>query len=99
MENSSSFFSNKACKYFPCHKTEDPDSFNCLFCYCPLYMLGDKCGGNFRYTEKGVKDCTDCTVPHRPESAEYIKSRFGDIKKRASRARSRKPAGDGEKKC
>ncbi|MBQ9912000.1 MAG: hypothetical protein IJM49_03120 [Firmicutes bacterium] len=36
MENSSSFFCNKECKYFPCHETKDPDSFNCLFCYCPL---------------------------------------------------------------
>ena len=52
------FFSNKECEYFPCHKGADPENFNCLFCYCPLYALGDKCGGNFRITEKGIKDCT-----------------------------------------
>ena len=41
------FFQNKECEYFPCHKNADKESFNCLFCYCPLYCLGDKCGGNF----------------------------------------------------
>ena len=39
------FFSNKECEYFPCHAGADPENFNCLFCYCPLYALGDKCGG------------------------------------------------------
>lgn len=38
-----SFFSNKECEYFPCHQGADPENFNCLFCYCPLYALGDKC--------------------------------------------------------
>ena len=79
MENSSSFFCNKDCKYFPCHKVEDTDTFNCLFCYCPLYMLGERCGGHFRYTKRGIKDCTLCTIPHRPDSAEYIRTRFAEI--------------------
>ena len=48
-----SYFSNKECEYFPCHKGADPENFNCLFCYCPLYALGDKCGGNFKFTDKG----------------------------------------------
>ena len=55
-----SFFQNRVCEYFPCHDTEKPEDFNCLFCYCPLYALGDRCGGGFQYTEKGVKDCTKC---------------------------------------
>ena len=59
------FFSNKECEYFPCHAGADPDNFNCLFCYCPLYALGDKCGGNFRMTETGIKDCTNCQLPHK----------------------------------
>ena len=42
-----SYFSHKKCEYFPCHKGVDPENFNCLFCYCPLYALGDKCGGNY----------------------------------------------------
>ena len=53
-----SYFSHKNCEYFPCHKGADPENFNCLFCYCPLYALGDKCGGNFHFTESGIKDCT-----------------------------------------
>ena len=44
------FFQNRACEFFPCHKGADAENFNCLFCYCPLYALGRKCGGNFRYT-------------------------------------------------
>lgn len=62
------FFQNSRCEYFPCHKTSDPEHFSCLFCYCPLYALGDKCGGNFTYTEKGIKNCTACLVPHRREN-------------------------------
>lgn len=51
MNQNYKFFNHKDCEYFPCHKTNDPDNFNCLFCYCPLYALKDKCGGNFRYTD------------------------------------------------
>ena len=66
------FFANRSCKYFPCHKGADPEDFNCLFCYCPLYALGPDCGGNFRLTKSGVKDCTGCLVPHRWENYEKI---------------------------
>ena len=52
------FFQNKECEYFPCHKVKNTENFNCLFCYCPLYALGDKCGGNFKYIEGGIKDCS-----------------------------------------
>lgn len=58
------FFQNKECEYFPCHKGIREEDFNCLFCYCPLYMLGKDCGGNFQYGENGVKDCKNCTRPH-----------------------------------
>ena len=66
------FFANRSCKYFPCHKTEDTDNFNCLFCYCPLYAMGPDCGGHFRYTKKSVKDCTGCLVPHKRENYPVI---------------------------
>ena len=66
------FFQNKDCEYFPCHKCTDTEKFNCLFCYCPLYVLGDKCGGAFTYTEQGIKDCSHCLKPHRPESYDAI---------------------------
>ena len=70
------FFQNKACEYFPCHKCADTDNFNCLFCYCPLYALGDGCGGNFRYTEKGIKDCTNCLIPHSPNGYDYVLAKY-----------------------
>ncbi len=84
-----SFFQNTACEYFPCHRTDRPEDFNCLFCYCPLYALGDRCGGNFRYTDGGVKDCTLCTVPHRRDSFGYITGRFAEV---AELARRKPPA-------
>ena len=79
MENSYRFFQNRACKYFPCHKMKDDSDFNCLFCYCPLYTLGDRCGGNCSYTDKGIKNCTDCTLPHDPKGYDYILKKFGDL--------------------
>ncbi len=79
MENSYRFFCNSACKYFPCHKGADEERFNCLFCYCPLYALGSGCGGNFSYTDDGVKDCSACLLPHLPEGYDYILSRWKDI--------------------
>ena len=94
-----SFFSHRDCEFFPCHKTDHPEDFNCLFCYCPLYALGRDCGGNFRYLDNGVKDCSACTVPHGRKSYSHIVSKFGDIVKAmqerelAARARS---AGQGE---
>jgi len=74
-----SFFAHVECEYFPCHETDDPDDFNCLFCYCPLYMLGSGCGGDFCYTEQGYKNCQNCTFPHRRDNYGNIKSRYADI--------------------
>ena len=31
------WFQNRECEYFPCHKGCGRRKFNCLFCYCPLY--------------------------------------------------------------
>lgn len=74
-----SFFQNTACQYFPCHKTENKENFNCLFCYCPLYALGKECGGNFTYTDSGVKDCSQCLVPHRRENYEKVLAKTDKI--------------------
>ena len=79
MKNSYCFFQNKDCAYFPCHKVEDDSNFNCLFCFCPLYALGDKCGGNCTYTENGIKDCSGCLIPHSAGGYDYILSRFSQI--------------------
>lgn len=58
------FCQNKNCEFFPCHKFEKVENFNCLFCYCPLYMMGKDCGGNYSYTAGGIKDCSNCLLPH-----------------------------------
>ena len=73
------FFQNRECEYFPCHAGADPDAFNCLFCFCPLYALGDQCGGSFTYTEEGVKDCSNCLKPHRRENYEKIMEKMTAI--------------------
>lgn len=65
-------FSHRECEFYPCHKGADPDHFNCLFCYCPLYLLGTECGGNYRILESGVKDCSDCLFPHQPENYDKV---------------------------
>ncbi|MBE6985308.1 MAG: metal-binding protein [Ruminococcaceae bacterium] len=73
------FFQNTACEYFPCHEGAEKESFNCLFCFCPLYALGESCGGNFTYTQNGIKDCSHCHVPHHKENYDAICSRFSEI--------------------
>ena len=74
-----SFFTNRECEYFPCHKDADPEDFNCLFCYCPLYVLGDRCGGDFVYLENGRKVCTHCTFPHKFDHYDTIVSGCKEI--------------------
>ena len=73
------FFQHQNCEYFPCHKTDKPEDFNCLFCYCPLYALGKDCGGNFTYTESGIKDCSGCLIPHRSENYELIMTKMEQV--------------------
>ena len=74
-----SYFCNRECEYFPCHAKADPENFNCLFCYCPLYVLGDRCGGNFVYSQNGIKDCSKCMYPHIPQNYESITDRYKEI--------------------
>ena len=73
------YFTNRECEYFPCHKNANPENFNCLFCYCPLYALGERCGGNFVYTKTGIKDCSNCQFPHKRENYEKITARYNEI--------------------
>ena len=73
MKDSSRFFANRECEYYPCH--EGVEELNCLFCYCPLYHL-KHCPGNPAYKEKNghlIKICTDCTFPHRAENYDAIR--------------------------
>ena len=73
------FFQNKECEYFPCHVGADPETFSCLFCYCPLYALKDQCGGNFTYLENGIKDCSNCLRPHNRENYSKIQEKMADV--------------------
>ena len=73
------FFQNRACPHFPCHKGVEPRDFNCLFCYCPLYALGESCGGSFHYTKSGVKSCVGCAFPHRRENYDKILARWPEL--------------------
>lgn len=77
MENSYRFYTNKDCIYLPCHKTDDVDNFNCMFCYCPLYFL-EECGGNYKMSH-GIKDCSNCLLPHKVAGYDYINKKIGEI--------------------
>jgi len=63
------FFEYKECEYFPCHNNYFKNTFNCLFCFCPLYHLD--CPGNPTFIN-GIKECTYCTFPHDPENYKKI---------------------------
>ena len=82
-----SFFQHKDCEFFPCHETDRPEDFNCLFCYCPLYTLGSACGGSCAWLPGGVKDCGGCLVPHERNSYSYVASKFPDLSRLAGENR------------
>ncbi|MFA6779315.1 MAG: cysteine-rich small domain-containing protein [Paludibacteraceae bacterium] len=80
------FFCNKECEFFPCHKTIKQEEFNCLFCYCPLYLLGDQCGGNFKYLSDGIKDCSDCILPHlKDKGYDHVQKKMKEVIETAKR--------------
>ena len=80
------FFQHKNCEYFPCHAGAG-EEFNCLFCYCPLYALGENCGGNFVYLENGIKDCSNCTIPHTEKGYAYVCSKLREVSEMAKQNR------------
>ena len=43
MESSYKFYNNKGCHYLPCHKVNNVDEFNCMFCIA--HCIFDECGG------------------------------------------------------
>ena len=73
--NSYRFFQNRECEFFPCHEVQDEAAFNCLCCYCPLY-LDDNCIGSPEYIITGrgqrIKDCSSCLVVHSPEMYDKV---------------------------
>ena len=36
------------------------------------------CGGNYCFTENGIKDCSDCTLPHKAKNYGYIISKLSE---------------------
>jgi len=75
MSENYKFNQHKKCEFFPCHKINNNDIFNCLFCYCPLYLLKGDCGGNFSY-KNDIKDCSNCLIPHSENGYDYIMSKM-----------------------
>ena len=73
------FVQNVQCEFFPCHGGIALHEFNCLFCYCPLYALGQECGGCPRYRPNGVKDCSHCPLPHDSQGFEFVQARIGQV--------------------
>lgn len=72
------FFTHEECEYYPCHEMKNSEPINCLFCFCPLYCLGKKCGGNYTYCGN-IKDCSECMIPHLPDSYGYIMNKYNSI--------------------
>ena len=68
-----SYFSNANCEYYPCHGIENQ---NCLFCYCPLYLVAD-CGGNPSLAN-GARDCSRCSIVHDEGGWEYVQKKLGE---------------------
>jgi Zn-finger protein len=45
-----------------------------------LYVLGEKCGGNFTYLPNGVKDCSACMVPHvKDKGYEHVVTKMPEV--------------------
>ena len=86
-EKQYAFFQHRGCEFFPCHKGVPEEDFNCLFCYCPLYALGEKCGGACVYLESGVKSCERCAFPHRRENYAAVLARFPELAALAAKER------------
>lgn len=80
------FTQHRTCEFFPCHETKKPEEFNCLFCYCPLYALGENCGGNFKYLDNGVKDCSHCMLPHvKGKGYDHVMNKYPEIREMAKK--------------
>lgn len=61
-------YTNYGCPFYPCHKLE---TVYCTYCFCPLYKDKD-CGGDMAIYENGIKDCSNCLLPHTKAGQEYI---------------------------
>lgn len=78
-ERKYAFFQNRECEFFPCHEGIKEEDFNCLFCYCPLYTLGEACGGDYCFTDRKIKNCSGCAFPHHRENYDAVLRRFPEL--------------------
>ena len=78
-ERKYAFFQNRECEFFPCHEGVTEEDFNCLFCYCPLYTLGEACGGDYRFTDRKIKNCGSCAFPHHRGNYDAVLRRFPEL--------------------
>lgn len=77
--NSSRYFENRDCSYYPCHK--GLENMNCMFCYCPFYTK-QNCPGNPEFLEKNskkIKSCMNCNFPHRAENYDKMMQLMGEM--------------------
>jgi hypothetical protein len=72
------FVQHTSCPAFPCHRV-NVGTFNCFFCFCPLYHL-ENCGGlaDFMGTD-GLKDCSKCTLPHEHDGYRKVLSKLREV--------------------
>jgi Zn-finger protein len=47
--------------------------------------LGDQCGGNFVYTEEGIKNCSGCLLPHGENGYAYDSSKLRAVSELAKK--------------
>ena len=48
---------------------------------------GSHCGGNFVYLDSGVKDCSNCLVPHGRGSYSYVLKKYPELMELAKKNR------------
>ena len=49
-------------------------------------MMGEECGGNFKYTPHGIKDCSNCNLPHIKEVGyAHIQKKMLDVIERVQK--------------
>ena len=82
MSNNYRYFCNDKCEYFPCHATDDPGNFNCLFWLLPIIRVRQKMRRQLRIhgqRHKGLFKLHD-TAPARKLRQDYftVRGDYGD---------------------
>jgi len=59
-----------------------------MFCFCPLYNYD--CKGNFTILKDGIKDCSNCEVPHKENGHDYIVGFLRDLNNKPNKKKKDK---------